>query len=57
MILGDILKEYRSKNKLSMDKFAELSGLTKVIFLCWKRTSIPKLKSSPANDGYARKSR
>ncbi|MFX3699430.1 XRE family transcriptional regulator, partial [Streptococcus suis] len=29
MILGDILKEYRSKNNLSMDKFAELSGLTK----------------------------
>ncbi|HEM3614333.1 TPA: helix-turn-helix transcriptional regulator [Streptococcus suis] len=46
MILGDILKEYRSKNKLSMDKFAELSGLTKGYISMLEKNQHPKTKKA-----------
>lgn len=46
MILGDILKEYRTKHKLSMDKFAELSGLTKGYISMLEKNQHPKTKKA-----------
>ncbi|HFI0036734.1 TPA: helix-turn-helix domain-containing protein [Streptococcus suis] len=46
MILGDILKEYRSKNNLSMDKFAEKSGLTKGYISMLEKNQHPKTKKA-----------
>ncbi|BCP57579.1 TPA: helix-turn-helix domain-containing protein [Streptococcus suis] len=46
MILGDILKEYRSKHSLSMDKFAELSGLTKGYISMLEKNQHPKTKKA-----------
>ncbi|HFI0420467.1 TPA: helix-turn-helix domain-containing protein [Streptococcus suis] len=46
MILGDILKEFRSQNKLSMDRFAELSGLTKGYISMLEKNQHPKTKKA-----------
>ncbi len=46
MILGDILKEFRTKNKLSMDRFAELSGLTKGYISMLEKNQHPKTKKA-----------
>jgi len=46
MILGEILKEYRSKHLLSMDKFAELSGLTKGYISMLEKNQHPKTKKA-----------
>ncbi|HFU4497650.1 TPA: helix-turn-helix domain-containing protein [Streptococcus suis] len=46
MILGEILKEYRSKHSLSMDKFAELSGLTKGYISMLEKNQHPKTKKA-----------
>lgn len=46
MILGDILKEYRSNNNLSMDKFAEKSGLTKGYISMLEKNQHPKTKKA-----------
>lgn len=44
MILGDILKNYRTNEKLSMDKFAEKSGLTKGYISMLEKNQHPKTK-------------
>lgn len=46
MILGDILKEFRQKEKLSMDKFAERSGLTKGYISMLEKNQHPKTKKA-----------
>lgn len=42
MTLGEIIKEYRSNNKMSMDDFAEKSGLSKGYISMLERNKNPK---------------
>ncbi|HFU4465570.1 TPA: helix-turn-helix domain-containing protein [Streptococcus suis] len=46
MILGEILKKYRIENNLSMDKFAEKSGLTKGYISMLEKNQHPKTKKA-----------
>ncbi|HFI0506684.1 TPA: helix-turn-helix domain-containing protein [Streptococcus suis] len=46
MILGDIIKDFRQKNKLTMDSFASLSGLTKGYISMLEKNQHPKTKKA-----------
>ena len=41
MTLGDLIKEYRSDHKLSMDEFAQRSGLSKAYVSILERNVNP----------------
>ena len=42
MHLGEIIKEYRDKNKLSMDKFAKMANVSKAYISVLERNQRPK---------------
>ena len=44
MTLGDIIKDYRKKQHLSMDAFSERSGISKAYISLLEKISIPKLE-------------
>ena len=42
MTLGDLIKSYRTKNKMSMDRFSELSGISKAYISLLEKNKHPK---------------
>ncbi|MGP1568875.1 helix-turn-helix domain-containing protein [Peptoanaerobacter stomatis] len=46
MTLGDIIKEYRHQHNLSMDKFAEISGITKGYISMLEKNRHPRTGNS-----------